>query len=380
MVQQIINFFSKKTKLKSEKGFVNIKDYMHNKIYETKNNVINIGYNKSGFILKRLGFHIKNFIGYYGTKKRMIKFIDDLIFIEVIHENNEDMQEIYFRVKEEALSLLKLKTDRGKLFIRLTEYLFFAVLVSIFLYFFARNHPSVYFRLISYLFILLTALFYFLPMFLISFRNRTYKTFDYYLSKESDEIDKPIGYKLFNHDLLYIFGILFISKKLKYSEENIKGIKMYFYQRLEKKLGESTVRDYLFNKHLAPALKNKKIILERLYNIRKIAGEYLKEDPQKDSLNNFSILKTSFKINFIFDQLKENKIIPQGPYKDLKNILKLFTSSYEFKNKEEIDLLSYYSKTDLDNICKTILRIINYYNGEIKDDKYKFDKDKIRNS
>jgi len=377
MVQQIINFFSKKTKIKSGKGFANIKDYIHNQIYETKNRVINIGYNNKTFLIKRISFHIKNIIGYYGTKKRMIKFIDDLVFIEVVHENNQDMQEIYFRVKEEALNLLKTKTDRGKLFLRLTEYLFFAILISFFLFFFAKNHPSVYFRIISYLFISFTTIFYFLPMMLISFRNRTYSTFSYYLKKESEEIDKPIGYKLLDHDLIYAFGILFISKELKYIKEKKQKIVTHFYQRLKVDLSDKSVENYLFNKYLVPALNNKIKILERLYRIKLIASEYIKSD-QPDKTDDFSFLKTSFKINFIFDQLKENKIIEQGSYKDLKNILKLFTSSYKFKNKEEIDLLSFYSKNELENICTKILAIINNYNSEIKDKKFKFDKDKFK--
>ena len=352
MVQKIIKFFSRKEIIKTQKGFTDVEPYVYNKIFEVKKEISTTGVNLFKLMFFKLIFNIRNYLGYYGTKKKnMWKFIDSLVFIETVSENLDDIVEIYHRVNKEARDILALKLKRADLHVRFREYLFFAILCCIFLYIFYLFFPFDYIKYLTIGFILFTLLLYFVPFFLLSYRSRNYWTMNYYLEKESyHKIGKV---KLFNKRTILLIGILnktgFISFK---SLEDV-----YDFIR-EKKQGEwkrSTIENMITNVDVY--VKDRTCLIKRLKNISSICRKSYNN--YSGNTENISILPSRSIATLIVNELQKLNLETRLNIIDLRNIIELLLSNHLFENPNINNLFENYTKSELNNIS-TILEKLEY--------------------
>lgn len=352
MVQKVINLFKKKQIIKTQKGFADIEPYIYNKIFEVKKEISATGVNIFKLMFFGLFFNIKNYLGYFATrKKNMWKFIDDLVFIETISENLDDIEEIYHRVNKEARDILSVKLKRANIHVRFREYLFFAILCCIFLYVFFLIFPNDYVKYFVVGFILFTMFLYFVPFFLLSYRSRNYWTMNYYLEKESSRQLEEV--KLFDKGVILLIGMLLKTKQIGFNSLEV----VYDFIR-ERKKGEwsrSTIKNMIYNIDHSTYNDDRICLIRRLENIKSSCYKSYKN--HSNNSGEISILPTRSDATLIISELRKVKLETELNIFDLRNIFELLISGHLFENPDVKNLSEYYTKSELSNISMIIEKL-----------------------
>ncbi|MBU8891599.1 MAG: hypothetical protein KOO66_02385 [Bacteroidales bacterium] len=362
MVRRIVKFFTKKEKINDVQGFADIKPYIFNQVSEVKRKIKSEGINLFTFMLLKFSFRIKNYLGIHGKNiNNMWKFIDDLILIETINENSINIQEIYHRVKEEAIDILNIKIKRGKLFNRLTEYVFFAILICIFFYFYNLVIPLGSYEHIVIYFIFATMVFYFVPFFLMSYRNRNYPKMLYYLKKESEEIDKIKSNNLFDQDTTILIGVLNKSKKFKFSP--LPELYVFLFEKKDKNWDKSryTIRQCVST--VTSYEEKRDAVFKRLILIKSSCNYFYKNYNHNNKEKHF--FKTNAKAKLISHEFKNSILKTKYEENDFTNILALFISKHTFESKVSLNLSLYLTEKELFNIVSTIDDVLKSFKKSI---------------